>query len=401
MGDLTLTNLAEDIYVAADTVGREVVGFIPSVTMNASSVQASVGDTVKAAVTAEATALVDIAGGLMSVPEAPATGISSDSFQLTNSKAVQIPLGAEQELQLQNAGQYATVYGDLIQQAMRKLTNAMEADLFTEIKNNAGAASGVQGTSPFAVGSNESGVEEILKAREILVDAGTPMDDVSCVMNTTAGANIRSNLKLLDASFAGNATLREQGTLIPIAGISLRESGQISKHVAGTAAATGLIKVADNVGSTSILIDSLDDGGTIKAGDVLESDAQEAAGTKKAFGVVSADLTAGSGGSGANELTATLNSGLVTATANDEEVRFLDYTGNFVFHRRAAELAMRAPAAPAGGDAATDAIVVQDPHSGLVFEVRVYKGYRKSMIEVAATWGVKAWKSDFIHTILG
>ena len=401
MGDLTLTNLAEDIYVAADTVGREVVGFIPSVTMNASSVQASVGDTVKAAVTAEATALVDIAGGLMSVPEAPATGISSTSFQLTNSKAVQIPLGAEQELQLQNAGQYATVYGDLIQQAMRKLTNAMEADLFTEIKNNAGAASGVQGTSPFAVGSNESGVEEILKAREILVDAGTPMDDVSCVMNTTAGANIRSNLKLLDASFAGNATLREQGTLIPIAGISLRESGQISKHVAGTAAATGLIKALDNAGSTSVLIDSLDDGGTIKAGDVLESDAQEAAGTKKAFGVVSADLTAGSGGSGANELTATLNSGLVTATANDEEVRFLDYTGNFVFHRRAAELAMRAPAAPAGGDAATDAIVVQDPHSGLVFEVRVYKGYRKSMIEVAATWGVKAWKSDFIHTILG
>ena len=401
MGDLTLTNLAEDIYVAADTVGREVVGFIPSVTMNASSVQASVGDTVKAAVTAEATALVDIAGGLMSVPEAPATGISSDSFQLTNSKAVQIPLGAEQELQLQNAGQYATVYGDLIQQAMRKLTNAMEADLFTEIKNNAGAASGVQGTRPFAVGSNESGVEEILKAREILVDAGTPMDDVSCVMNTTAGANIRSNLKLLDASFAGNTSMREQGTLIPIAGISLRESGQISKHVAGTAAATGLIKVADNAGSTSILIDSLDDGGTIKAGDVLESNAQEAAGTKSAFGVVSADLTAGSGGSGQNELTATLNSGLVTATANDEEVRFLDYTGNFVFHRRAAELAMRAPAAPAGGDAATDAIVVQDPHSGLVFEVRVYKGYRKSMIEVAATWGVKAWKSDFIHTILG
>ena len=385
MGDLTLTNLAEDIYVAADTVGREVVGFIPSVTMNASSVQASVGDTIKAAVTAEATGLVDIDGGLMSVPEAPPTGISSSSFQLTNSKAVQIPLGAEQELQLQNAGQYATVYGDLIQQAMRKLTNAMEADLFTEIKNNAGAASGVQGTSPFAVAANESGVEEILKAREILVDAGTPMDDVSCVMNTTAGANIRSNLKLLDASFAGNTSMREQGTLIPIAGINLRESGQISKHVAGTAAATGLIKVADNVGSTSILIDSLDDGGTIKAGDVLESDAQEAAGTKKAFGVVSGDLTAGSGGSG----------------ANDEAVRFLDYTGNFVFHRRAAELAMRAPAAPAGGDAATDAIVVQDPHSGLVFEVRVYKGYRKSMIEVAATWGVKAWKSDFIHTILG
>jgi hypothetical protein len=43
--DLTLDNLATDIYTAADTVGREAVGFIPSVTMNADSTRAAVGDT--------------------------------------------------------------------------------------------------------------------------------------------------------------------------------------------------------------------------------------------------------------------------------------------------------------------------------------------------------------------
>ena len=77
------------------------------------------------------------------------------------------------------------------------------------------------------------------------------------------------------------------------------------------------------------------------------------------------------------------------------------YTGNVAFHRNAIELAMRAPAVPEGGDAAVDAMVVQDPFSGLVFEIRAYKGYKKAMFEVAAAWGQKAWKPDFIAAILG
>jgi uncharacterized protein YcsI (UPF0317 family) len=64
-------------------------------------------------------------------------------------------------------------------------------------------------------------------------------------------------------------------------------------------------------------------------------------------------------------------------------------------------LAIRAPAVPNGGDAADDAITVQDPNSGIVFEVRSYRGYRKSMIEVAASWGVKVWKPDFVAFIKG
>jgi len=46
-------------------------------------------------------------------------------------------------------------------------------------------------------------------------------------------------------------------------------------------------------------------------------------------------------------------------------------------------------------------MMVQDPHSGLIFEIRVYKGYRKQMVEVAAAWGVKAWKPDNIALIMG
>jgi hypothetical protein len=77
------------------------------------------------------------------------------------------------------------------------------------------------------------------------------------------------------------------------------------------------------------------------------------------------------------------------------------FSANIAMHRRALELAIRAPAVPEGGDAADDSMIVQDQRSGLVFEVRVYRGYRKSMIEVGVAWGVKAWKPDFIATLLG
>jgi hypothetical protein len=94
--------------------------------------------------------------------------------------------------------------------------------------------------------------------------------------------------------------------------------------------------------------------------------------------------------------------GLIEAAANDAAMTVgNDFAANVMFHQSALELAVRAPAVPGGSDAAIDAMMVQDPHSGLVFEVRVYKGYRKQMIEVAATWGVKAWKSENMAILLG
>jgi hypothetical protein len=72
-----------------------------------------------------------------------------------------------------------------------------------------------------------------------------------------------------------------------------------------------------------------------------------------------------------------------------------------VFHRAALELAIRAPAMPNGGDAAVDAMTIQDPYSGLVFEVRAYKGFQKAMFNVSAAWGTKLWKPEFAAVLLG
>ena len=46
-------------------------------------------------------------------------------------------------------------------------------------------------------------------------------------------------------------------------------------------------------------------------------------------------------------------------------------------------------------------MTVQDPFSGLVFQISVYKGFYKAMIDVTALYGVKAWKPDAIALLLG
>ncbi len=389
MGDLTLTSLANDIFVAADTVGREAVGYIPAVTMNADSSRAAVGDNVTAAFTAEAGALQDIGTGAMSIPEGEATSITGETLTLGNAKAVQIPLGAEQEKLLRNTGRYDSVYGDLIAQAMRKLTNQMEADLALAAKNGARTvAGGTAGTAAF--GSN---LDLLASARQQLVDGGAPQFDgnLQCVMNTAAGVNVRTDAAMFNANQSGSTDVREQGILINAHGINLRETGQAASHTKGTLAGSPLTDVLDAAGATSIAVNGGTGSSTIVAGDSVQFGG---AGQKYVVGTGTADASGG---------TIVLNgSGLIDAVANDSAVAIdNNYTANSVFHRNAIELAMRAPAVPSVGDAADDSLIVQDPHSGLVFEVRIYKGYRRTLLEVGAVWGVKVWKPDFVTTILG
>lgn len=371
-------DLMSDIYVAADVVGQEAVGFIPSVTMNAESTRAGKGDFIRAAFTQEAS-LGDIAES-MTIADPSAVTIDEKALQMSNAKSAKFSLSGEDTRGLSNSGLYNTVYGDLVAQGMRKLINEMESDLFEAAKNGASRAT----DSTLA-----SNLNCIASARQILVDNGCPTDDLSLVANTTDGVLIRNNANLLSANQAGTDAVRDQGILIPVHGLAVRESSQIATHTKGTLAGSPLTDVTDAVDATSIAINGGTGSSTIVAGDVVQF---AGAGNKHVVGTGTADASGG---------TIVLNQGLLAAVANDSAVAIEnDYLGSFAFHRRAIELAVRAPAMPAGGDAATDAVTVQDPRTGLVFEVRIYKGYHTNMIEVGAVWGVKAWKSNFIATII-
>ena len=377
-----LTDLAADIYKAADVVGRELVGFIPASTINADgSERAAKGDVVRASFTREASA-VDVSES-MTIPEGTDQTVDNKTLTISNARAVQIPYTGEDVLHLNNGIGFETVYGDQIAQAMRTLTNEMEQDLWEEAYTNSSRAFGTAGTTPF--GSNFSEIAEI---RQILVDNGMPQNDgqVSLVLNTLAGTNLRQLAQLQQANTAGGTDLLRQGILLDLQGLGIRESAQVGLHTKGTGTGYLLNDASSAIGDTVIATDT--GSGTILAGDVVTF-----AGTSDKY-VVNTALAGGSFTIG--------GTGLVAAEADNDAITVGDsYTANIAFHRRALELAVRAPAVPQGGDMADDAMTVQDPVSGLVFEVRVYKGYRKTMIEVAASWGVKAWKSDFIATLVG
>lgn len=387
----TLTNLAADIYKAADIVGREVVGFIPSVTINSDAVlKVALNDTVRSHFTREPV-LNGSYTPAMTIPEGDDQVVDNKTFTISQVANVKIPWTGEDRKHVDNGPGYKTVYGDQIAQAFRKITNAIEAYTALKTKQAFSRAWGTAGTTPFATNFNE-----IPQLRKILVDNGCPMDgQVSLVMDTTAGANLRSLANLTKANEAGGTDLLRQGILLDLQGIKLRESGGIVLHTKGTGAGTyqtnfvagyaigdGCFgKVNGNI--------ALDTGaGTILAGDVLT-----AAGDTNMYGVNSA-LAAGSLILGETGLRKALADNVVVTVGNN-------YTPNMCFHRQAVELAVRAPAQPEGGDAAVDRITVQDPWSGMVYELALYKGYGKQMLDITTFYDVKVWKPAFITALLG
>ena len=377
----TLTDLAADIYRAADIVGRELVGFIPASTVNAGSEEAAVGQNVRSFATPAATA-VDITPS-MTIPQGTDQTITNKTLTITNQRGVQIPFTGEDVRFLDGGAGYETVYGAQIQQAMRKLVNEMEEDLAEEAYKNASRAVGTAGTTPF--GSN---FNEVAEARQILADNGMPTNDglISLVVNTSAGVNLRNLATLSQVNTAGSEDTLRRGELLNLQGVSLKESGQVQSHTKGTGTSYLVNNASAAVGDTTIPADG--GSGTIVAGDVITI-----AGDTNKY-VVNTALTGGNLVIG--------DTGLRVAVADNAAITVgNNYTANIMMHQAGMELAMRAPAKPQGGDAAEDIMVVQDPQSGMVFEVAVYKGFNKAMIQVGAVWGVKAWNSDAIAVLMG
>ena len=383
-----LTDLAADIYTAMDTVARELVGVIPSAIINSSATErAAQGETIRSFVTRAAT--VGTVTPAMTIPEGTDQTIDNKTMTLSSTASVKIPWTGEDIKYVDNGAGFTTIYGDQIQQAMRAIVNQIEAALATDVADNASRAIGTAGTTPFS-----SNFNDVAQIRQVLVDNGMPTNDreATIVMNTAAGTLLRNLAQLQKGNEAGGVELLRRGTLLELQGIQIKESAGIGTHTAGTASSAETDTAGYAVGATTITLASAGTG-TILAGDIITF-----YGDSNQYVVTTGDADVSGGGTivlGAPGLQVAMS------TATKAITMIAASTSNVAFHRSAVELGLRALAQPAGGDAAVDRLTVQDPESGLVFDVSAYKGYNKAMFDVSCLYGHKVWKPDFVAVLLG
>ena len=374
----TLTNLTPDIYAALDTVSRELVGFIPSVTRDAQAARVAVGQSLRSPVAPAASSQNATVG--MSLPTAAYQTIGNKSITITKSKEVPISWQGEEIAAMNSGAGHANILRDQFAQAMRTLSNEIESDIAAAARVGASRAYGTSGTTPFA-----SDLSASAQLRKILDDNGAPLSERSLVIDTSAGAKLRTLGQLTKANEAGTSMTLRDGELLNLQGFSVKESAQVVNVTAGTGASY-LINESGGyaIGDTSLTLDT--GSGTILAGDVITIGAHKY--------VVKTAL--------ASNVVVIQDPGLRAAVANNAAVTVnADHTANAGFTRSAIVLATRLPNLPAQGDQAIDRMVVTDPRSGISFEIALYPGVRMVTYLVSAAWGVSVFKNEHVATLLG
>lgn len=376
----TFTGLIQYIYDNVDNVSNELTGMLGAVAINGKADQAALNQDISYDITSIGAErdITPAAGAPTLVDETTAAG----TMKLTKAKSVPFYWTGDDEAKLGMEAKNG-IQDNKIAQALRRLRNLIEADLCA-LHSTTSRAYAAHATTPAALFA--SNLAEVAQVRKILVDNGAGENDLQCVINTTAGAALRSLVNL--SSFQGGGML-QSGSLIDPYGVQVRESGQLVSVTAVGNNTGGYL--ADGVhakGSTTITLKT--GTGTILAGDVITFGT--ATGTKY---VVTSGIAA------AGDITIAAP-GLVSAIADGAAVAVVGVCArNMAFKRSAIHLLARLPKLPQGGDMATDELIVQDPITGLPFRFAQYKGYHANQWEVGIAWGVKNVAPQHTALLLG
>lgn len=377
----TLTNLIPDLYEALDVVSRELVGFIPAVTTDHQIERASVGANVRVPIT-PAAAATNITPAVTPPDDGNQT-IGNANITISKARRVPFRWTGEQVRGANNGPGARSIQINQIAQALRTLTNEIEVDLGA-LHVQASRAVGTAGTTPFA-----STLGDPAQARRVLSDNGAPvMSDMSLVINTTAGANMRTLAQLNRINESGSVDFLRQGELMNIHGFAVRESAGVPTFTKGTGASYTSNTAGYAVGATSITL--ITGSGTVLAGDVVTF-----AGDTNQYVVATGVAAPGTIVLAAPGLRQAIPTSATAMTIVNNSAR------NLAFTRNALILATRPPALPDEGDLARDRTLITDPRSGISFEVAMYPQYRQMQWEVSLAWGVANIKPEHCAVLLG
>ncbi|MDU2046515.1 MAG: hypothetical protein E6712_17215, partial [Clostridium sp.] len=143
----TLTSLVPVLYESLDIVSRELAGFIPSVTLDATAERAALNQAIRIPITPAAPA-EDVSPGQLPPDDGDQT-VGNTPFTITKSRMVPFRWTGEEQKGINTGPGYANIRRDQITQAMRTLVNEIEVDV-GKTAYLASRATGVAGTTPFA-----------------------------------------------------------------------------------------------------------------------------------------------------------------------------------------------------------------------------------------------------------
>lgn len=379
----TLTNLIPDIFAALDVVSRELVGFIPAVARDSKADRVSVGQTLRVTQAPANTAGATLTPS-MSLPSAANQTIANKDVTISSVNFWPFSWNGEEEAAMDRGPGFLTIQQDQIAQALRAAVNTIEAEVALAAYKGASRAYGTAGTAPFA-----STLVDPAQLKKILDDNGAPPTDRHLVINTTAGAAMRTLAQLTKANEANDSSLLRQGELLNIHNFAIRESAQVQDVIKGTGAGYLVDLLAGySIGDTTIHVDT--GTGTILAGDVVTF-------TGDANKYVVATGFAGDG-DGDIVLAAP---GLRKALANDVAMTIgNNFSANMGFTRNAILLATRLPFLPKDGDQG-EHMEITDDRSGLSFDFARYPGFHMNVYHVSIAWGIKVIKPEHAAILLG
>lgn len=378
-----LTNLVPDAYAALNVVSRELTGLLNSVRRLPGVERLGIGQSLRSPVAPVNTAGKDIVPA-MALPAAAEQNIGNVPFVLTKSRAFPFTWSGEDQRSADAGPGSLTIQQQQIAQAMRSAVAEISTDGYAAARVAASRAWGTAGTTPFATNLGESA-----QSKKILDDNGAPPSDRALVIDTSAGAALRTLLNNpLNANMSLATEPTRRGVLIDVNDFAIREESKITTVTKGTGANYTTTAAGFAAGTTSIPL--ITGTGTVLAGDVITFTGD----TNKY--VVKTGIAA----PGTIVLQEPGLRQAIPAAATNVTVGN-NFVANLAFSKDAIVVGTRLPALPTTGDIAIVRETIIDPVTGIAFELAAYPGYRMVTFEIGIAWGWAVENPRHLSILLG